>query len=309
MAEIMARERPRAVQIATVGDGSQAVWLRKWLGLPYLVYAHGNEILGALESADPKKVTALRRADRVLAVSRFTAGLVEKVGVAPERIAVVHPGCDAERFRPSAPDAALRQRWLGSRSRDRVVLTVGALVTRKGQDMVIRALPSVRRAVPDVTYVIVGEGPHRGPLEELARQVGVADQVVFAGAVDAKDLPPLYALSDVFAMPSREQERDVEGFGLVFLEASASGKPVVGGRSGGIPDALVEGRTGLLVDPQDPDDIAAALTRLLGDEPLARRLGEQGRARVVSDFTWAGVGDRVQAIVDAVVERRRQRSG
>jgi phosphatidylinositol alpha-1,6-mannosyltransferase len=118
-----------------------------------------------------------------------------------------------------------------------------------------------------------------------------------------EDLPDVYALSDVFVMPSRErlEEKDVEGFGLVFLEANACAKPVIGGRSGGIPDAIVDGITGLLVDPQDPADIADALARLLVDKDLAIRLGRQGRSRVVRDFNWTRVGDRVQGILETIV--------
>jgi phosphatidylinositol alpha-1,6-mannosyltransferase len=136
--------------------------------------------------------------------------------------------------------------------------------------------------------------------------VGIRDHVIFAGRVSEDALPDIYALSDVFVMPSRDQREvsDVEGFGLVFLEANACGKPVIGGRSGGIPDAIVDGVTGLLVNPDEPEDIAHALVQLLTNRDLTLRLGQQGRLRVARDFNWARVGDRVQRILDCILLAR-----
>jgi len=307
--EIMLRERPRLVQIATIGEGNLALWLRRWFRLPFVVYAHGNEILGVMKGPAQKPLLTLQRAARVLAVSQFTANLVQNAGVAPERIVIVNPGCETHRFRPLHPGTNLRQRLLGSRHRDRVLLTVSALVARKGHDVVIRALAQLRQTIPDVTYLIVGNGPCRQQLESLAVEAGVRDHVIFAGRVAAHDLPEIYALSDVFVMPSDEriESRTVEGFGLVFLEASACAKPVIGGRSGGIPDAVVDGVTGLLVNPRDPHDVANALKRLLSDSDLATRLGQQGRERVVRDFSWARVADRVQGILQSVLRENSAR--
>jgi phosphatidylinositol alpha-1,6-mannosyltransferase len=252
----------------------------------------------------------LQQADRVLAVSRFTANLVQESGVSPDRIEIVHPGCDSEHFRPLPPRSDLRQKLLGARYKDRIILTVGGLVARKGHDMVIRALPRLHRTLPDVTYLVVSQGRYRSELEKLAASLGVRDRVVFAGPVPADDLPDVFALSDVFAMPSRDQLAacSVEGFGLVFLEAAACAKPAIGGRSGGIPDAIVDGVTGFLVNPTDPDDIAGALARVLNDSELATRLGQQGRSRVVKDFAWARVADQVQGILHSVLSENSRRS-
>src|SRR5262249_14775190 len=144
----------------------------------------------------------------------------------------------------------LRMRLLGTRASGPVILTVGSLVERKGQDMIIRALPLIANAVPGVSYLIVGDGPYKANLKTLVTSMGLQDRVVFTGRVSDEELPEFYALSDVFAMPSRAclDSNDVEGFGMVFLEAGATGKPVVAGRSGGIEDAVVDGVTGLLVD-------------------------------------------------------------
>lgn len=311
IAEIMARDRPSVVQLATAYEGYLGLWLRKWLKLPYVTYAYGNEILDVVQAdAWQRPLLALRHADRVLPISQFAADLVRKAGVREERIQVVYPGCDVAAFRPLAPRMELKEKLLGARSRDRVILTVGNLVARKGFDMVIRALPRLRQTVPHVTYMIVGDGPCRVELEGLAMAAGVRDRVVFTGKIPNRELPEVYALSDVFVMPSREQRNacDVEGLGLVFLEASACGKPVVGGRSGGVPEAVLDGVTGLLVDPHDPEDIASTLARLLTDSELATRIGRQGRERVVRDFDGARVGDRVQHILDSVLLERSTRN-
>jgi phosphatidylinositol alpha-1,6-mannosyltransferase len=184
------------------------------------------------------------------------------------------------------------------------VLTVGNLVERKGHDMVIQALAQVIRQVPGTTYLVVGDGPYRDHLDRLARAAGVRDRVVFAGRVDADRLPDIYALCDVFVMPSRIRptERDVEGFGLVFLEANACGKPVIGGRTGGIPEAIVDGKTGFLVEPESVPDIAGRLATVLTDPELAAEMGRQGRSRVQTGFSWVDAAARVQELVIGMVE-------
>jgi phosphatidylinositol alpha-1,6-mannosyltransferase len=303
IAEILVRDRPRVVQLATAGEGYLGLWLNRALRLPYIIYAHGNEVLDAIRSSWDKPRNALRGAARVVANSHFTAGLAEEAGVERGRIEIVHPGCEVEHFRPLPVDLDLRRRLLGDRVADRVVLSVGGLVPRKGHDLVVRALPGVLGRCPDVTYLIVtSDRRNYGQLDALARAVGVRDRVVLAYDVPTSELPAVYALSDVFVMPSRERRDacDAEGFGIVFLEASACGKPVVGGRSGGIGDAVVEGVTGFLVDPHDPADLANALVRLLEDRELAGRLGEQGRQRVTREFTWTRVAGEILAILRSV---------
>jgi len=312
IAEIMIRERPRIVQLATVYEGYLGLWLRRWLRLPFVIYAHGNEILAAMqESGYIKPLVALQNADRVLANSHFTASLVQKAGVDPRRIDVIYLGCDPNTFRPVPARVEMRQKLLGDGYKNRVIVTVGNLVSRKGHDMVIRALPRLAQTIPDITYLVVGNGPHRQQLEELACSIGVRDHVVFAGVVPDRDLPDVYALSDVFAMPSRAHldTCDVEGFGLVFLEANACGKPVVAGRSGGIPEAVEDGVTGLLVNPTDAEDIARAIGKLLTDTDLARRMGHQGRVRVVTRFTWEAIIKRVEKSLEAVLREKITRGG
>lgn len=304
-AKIMLRDRPEIIQLAMAYEGFLGLWAQKHLRLPFVVYAHGNEILDAMHSSYAKPRLALLHASRVFANSRFTADLVRQAGVDPEKIAIVRPGCDTNRFCVRDPDKAFREKVLGAHRDSRVLLTVG-LERLKGHDMVIRALPRLLRAIPNVMYLIAGAGPV-DDLEALAHECGVRDHVMFLGLVSEEDLPGLYAISDVFVMPSRQNlaVHSVEGFGLVYLEASASGKPVIGGRSGGVPDAVVDRSTGLLVDPMDPDDIANTIRTLLCNPELSRELGGNGRQRVVSEFRWEAVGAQIQAHLADVVRERR----
>jgi phosphatidylinositol alpha-1,6-mannosyltransferase len=298
---ILPRERPRVVQLGTVYDGSLGLWLRKWFRLPLVVYAHGNELLLARRDSWPRPRQCLARAARVVAASRFTAELAVEAGALPARVTVVHPGCDTEHFRPMKASEAERRRWLGEKWQSRVVLTTGNLVARKGHDVVLRGFSRVKAAIADAVYVIGGDGPYRGELERLVADRGLADSVIFTGRVSDAELPSLYSLAEVFVMPSRErrEQADVEGFGIVFVEAGSCGLPVVAGRSGGIPDAIVEGETGLLVEPECEEQVAAALVRILSDHELAARLGRQGRERAVRHFRWPVVIQRIREILVA----------
>jgi phosphatidylinositol alpha-1,6-mannosyltransferase len=164
-------------------------------------------------------------------------------------------------------------------------------------------------SLPEVTYLIVGEGPYRPQLEALAAELNVQDHVVFAGRQADADLAEVYALSDLFVMASREQleAKDVEGFGIVYLEAAACEKPVVGGRSGGVPEAVVDGVTGLLVDPLNVDELGEAMRRLLTDSDLATRLGQQGKLRATTEFTWEQAAEQIQAIIEQAYRENRKK--
>jgi phosphatidylinositol alpha-1,6-mannosyltransferase len=303
---ILPRERPRVVQLGTVYDCSLGLWLHRWFGLPLVVYAHGNELLLARHDTWPKPRQCLVRAARVIAASSFTAGLAFEAGARAERVLVVHPGCDTEYFRPLEVGDAERRRWLGEKWQGRIILTTGNLVARKGHDTVIRAFSRVKAAIPDAVYVVAGDGPHRGELERLVADRGLRESVIFTGRVSDADLPKLYSLAEVFVMPSRErrEKSDVEGFGIVFVEAGACGLPVVAGRSGGIRDAVVEGETGLLVEPESEEQVAAALLRFLSDRDLAERMGRQGRERAERLFRWPVVIQRIREILAAAATEK-----
>ncbi len=269
------------------------------------VAAHGRELLlRPLASAPPVQALysriragVLRSADGLYPVSGYTGGLLKAAGVDPARVTVVHNGVDPDTFRPMDA-SALRQR-LGGEGRP-VVLTVCRLVQRKGIDTVLHALPRILSEVPDALYVVVGDGPDRARLEALAAERGLGAHVRFAGKVSHRQLPLYFNACDVFVMPAREEGPNVEGFGLVFLEANACGKPVIGAHSGGIPDAVRHGETGLLVPPGDAGALTESLLRLLIDPASACRLGATGRARVVREAGWDRVAD---CLYESMLER------
>jgi phosphatidyl-myo-inositol dimannoside synthase len=262
-------------------------------GLPYLVLAHGLDYWLSLAPAAHRGMRhATSRATAVLACSRFV-GRVVRTAV-PDRIPVVvsPPGVDPERFRPDLETHDIR-RDLGVGER-RLVVCVSRLVPRKGQDVLIRSMREVRALVSDATLLIVGGGPDRRRLDRLA-SAAPAGSVVFTGEVGERDLPRYTAMGDVFAMPCRDRFAglEVEGWGIVFVEAAACGLPVVAGDSGGAGETIVDGETGLLVDGTDTGSVAAAVGRLLADPAQSRRMGAAGRARVEAHLTWAHVADRL----------------
>ena len=303
---ILRKDRPEVVVLSSLEDSNLGLWLQKKLNLPLVVFVHGNEVLATLKDGYAQPLLALQKASRIIAISKYTAELVKGAGVEAARIHIVPPRVDVERFRPVAIDEAFRKQVLGpTRYAGKVILTVGNIVPRKGHDVVIRSLPLIKSQVSDFTYLIVGDGPYREELEQLADLVGVKDCVKFAGKVPDETLSQYYALSDVFIMASRGQENqaDVEGFGLVYLEASACAKPVIGGRSGGVSDAVEDGVSGLLVDPESPEDVAAAILRVLGNPQLATRLGQQGLARAVNEFGWNSFRESFLDMLSDVVHR------
>ncbi len=207
------------------------------------------------------------------------------------------PGVDVDTFHPGLDGAAVRARY-GLADRP-VVVCVSRLVPRKGQDVLIRALPAIRREIPDAALLIVGRGRYHDRLRALAERGGVAEHVVLTGGVAESELPAHFAAGDVFAMPCRTRRLglDVEGLGIVYLEASAVGLPVVAGRSGGAPDAVRDGATGLLVDGRDVDDVAAKVVRLLADPELRARFGRAGRAWVEQDWRWDVIAARLHELL------------
>jgi phosphatidyl-myo-inositol dimannoside synthase len=265
---------------------------------------HGREILirhyrhwpvaPALYAGTRQRVIA--ELDGVFPVSTYARGLVASIGARTDHALVVSNGCDAERFAPG-PVADKPARVLGLFGRP-VLLSVGRLVPRKGVDTVLHALRRLGARHPELRYVVCGDGPERPQLERLAEQLRVAHMVRFLGQVPAEALPDVYRLCDIFVHAARQEEADVEGFGLVLLEASASGKPVVATRSGGVTDAVQHEQTGLLCEPQDAAALAGSIARLLEDGALAQRLGEQGRAHVLAKASWDGVCARLLAAME-----------
>ncbi|MFF5474673.1 glycosyltransferase family 4 protein [Streptomyces achromogenes] len=216
---------------------------------------------------------------------------------AAARMVQLPPGVDEKTFHPGSGGDAVRAR-LGLTDRP-VVVCVSRLVPRKGQDTLIQAMPRILAAEPDTVLLIVGGGPYEGDLRRLARQTGVAGSVRFTGAVPWAELPAHYGAGDVFAMPCRTRRGglDVEGLGIVYLEASATGLPVVAGDSGGAPDAVLDGETGWVVRGGEPAEAADRIVTLLQDAGLRRRMGERGRRWVEEKWRWDLLAENLRTLL------------
>ncbi|MFI1756319.1 glycosyltransferase family 4 protein [Streptomyces sp. NPDC020571] len=216
---------------------------------------------------------------------------------AAARMVQLPPGVDEKTFHPASGGDEVRAR-LGLTERP-VVVCVSRLVPRKGQDTLIRAMPRILAAEPDAVLLIVGGGPYEKDLRRLAEETGVAASVHFTGAVPWSELPAHYGAGDVFAMPCRTRRGglDVEGLGIVYLEASATGLPVVAGDSGGAPDAVLDGETGWVVRGEDPNESADRITTLLADPELRHRMGERGRSWVEEKWRWDLLAEHLKALL------------
>jgi phosphatidylinositol alpha-1,6-mannosyltransferase len=216
---------------------------------------------------------------------------------AAARMVRLAPGVDVASFRPGAGGAAIRER-LRIQGRP-VVVCVSRMVPRKGQDTLIQAWPQVRGGIPGAILLLVGDGPYRQQLERLASRLDIAADVIFTGSVPGPELPSYYDVGDVFAMPCRTRRGglDVEGLGIVYLEASATGLPVVGGDSGGAPDAILDGETGYVVPGGNPAAVAKRVTELLKDPAKAKAMGEKGLAWVDREWRWELAAARLESIL------------
>jgi phosphatidylinositol alpha-1,6-mannosyltransferase len=271
-------------------------------GLPYLSAAHGFEYWLSLA---PGTHTLMRRATgaatRVpVLCSGFIARTVRTAVPAQVPVSVLYPGADVERFHPEFVTEDLRAAH-GLEDRP-VVVCVSRLVKRKGQDTLIDALPAIRERVAGASLVIVGGGPDEDRLR--SRAAGLGNAVVFTGQVAEDDLPRYYALGDVFAMPCRTRlgGLEVEGWGNVFIEAAACGRPVVVGDSGGARESLVDGETGILVDGRRSAAVADAVATLLADPARASAMGAAGRERVLRDHTWPQIAAQLAAWLTEAAE-------
>ena len=294
--------------------GYPARWVYERLRVPYSLFLYGADLLS--EQHKIRHSAIKRRMARAIfggaavlvAISNWTRDLALAVlgdlGLDGhgQRLRVIHPGTDPTHFRPGADAVDLRER-LGLRDGGtRWLVTVARLQQHKGMDTVIAALPAILARAPDVRYAVAGTGPDRERLEKLANKLGLGDRVRFLGGVSDRELPALYNLASVYVGASRRAERlGVEGFGIALVEASACGRPVVAGNSGGIPDAVRDGETGFLVPPEEPAAFADAICRLLADPAAAQRMGQNGRRAVETYFNWDRVVRDLREIESQVV--------
>lgn len=293
---LLRERRPDVVLFGALWPlGHMGPGIRRTLGIAYGGFSHGLELTGALV---PGLLAPIGRgASLVTAVSDWARGRLERAFRWEGRMPLLPSGVDVERFHPAVSGRAAREAHnLGDAP---VVCCVSRLVARKGQDMLIRAWPAVRAAVPGALLFIVGSGPFDGALRRLAASLGVGDAVRFAGAVPYAELPSCFAAGDVFAMPCRSRwfGFDIEALGAVFLQGAAVGRCVVAGASGGAPEAVQDGVTGRVVDPESVEAIAATLIELLGDEPRRTAMGAAGAAWIRAEWTWDVMADRLQRLL------------
>lgn len=288
--------------------GTIAFLLHKLLRIEYTVMTHAMDITILLSSthASKRKQWLLRHillnASAITTVSTFTADKLKECGVPPSKIHIIEPCPHIDGTTAHVPqqdcDRLNEQYHLAGK---KVLLTVTRLVERKGIDMVITALPRVLQKIEEAVYVIVGDGPHRETLEKIVRVRGLQQQVIFIGSVTDGELAAWYTRSDIFVMPSRELPNgDVEGFGIVFLEAGSFGKPVVAGNSGGISDAVQDGVTGFLVDPADDTMIADAIIAILRTPEGAATMGKHAQRRVETQFQWPMKAAALQKLLEEI---------
>ena len=283
-------------------EGLVALIVGRLTRCPVLIYAHGEELTGWGRGRKFHAMCfTMQRADWILSNSDNTRDtLVNLLGVDSERIALTYPTVDEERFQPAPPDDELRHS-VGVTGDKKLILSVGRLLNRKGFDNVIRSLPILLEQGLDIEYALIGIGKEQASLQKLASELNMTERVHFLGHVSYEDLPRWYHACDLFAMPNRDIDGDNEGFGLVFLEAAASGKPSVAGMAGGTGSAVVDGETGLLVDGENVAEIAKGIGRLLNDPEELSRMGHVARQRVLDNFIHKR---RVDQLRDLALKKR-----
>jgi phosphatidylinositol alpha-1,6-mannosyltransferase len=278
-----ARFRPTLTLSAHIVTSPAAAGIRRLFGARTVQYFYAKEI------ADKPRLAAFaaRQAHGAIAISNYTSELLASAGALGRNTHVIPPGVDI----PGDPRPLVAEHP--------TFVTIARLGDRyKGHDVLVQALAGIRERVPDVEWVVIGDGPLRPELEALARSRGVAEAVRFLGAVSDEERDSWLRRADLLAMPSRlpGPGQAGDGFGIVYLEAGTYGKPVVAGNVGGPLDAVLDGETGLLVDPADPAEVASAIERLFNDKELALRLGRAGALRAQS-FAWPLIVERVQALL------------
>lgn len=261
-----------------------------FLKIDYVLPAYALEIILPKNSSVKTKLLqyVFGRSQKIIAISDYTKNKLMKLySISSKKIEVVLIGVDSERFSPGdKPKDLIKKLDVAG---DYILLTVASMnYWRKGHQRVIKALPHIIKSIPNVKYIITGHGRYRDRLEKLAIKMGVKENVIFTGLVDEDVLPDYYRLCDIFVMPSGgdESRGDVEGFGIVYVEANACGKPSIGLDIGGCSDAIKDGVTGFLLNSKDPQKLAEKVVLLLHDKSLRRKLGDQGRRRVLEELNW-----------------------
>ncbi|SHK46055.1 phosphatidylinositol alpha-1,6-mannosyltransferase [Marinobacter antarcticus] len=265
-----------------IPEGLPALFNKLRRGIPYTCYVHGEDVEVARTSREISMLTrwVMNHAEKVIANSENTAQILRSWWGLEDQLVTMTPGVDVDWFRPALSQT--QNRWPDRRT----ILTVGRLQKRKGQDMMIRALPKIRDQFPCVHYCIIGGGQEEEALRELAAELDVSDLVEFAGELSDLEMLECYQQCDLFALPNRRVKNDDEGFGMVLLEAQSCGTPVLAGDAGGTGETLVPEKTGVIVDCTDPEPLANAVNDLLSDTSRLKNMGTAGRFHMEGNFSW-----------------------
>lgn len=300
----------KKIEVVFFGHFGSVHWLsgffaKEFFKIPYVILIHGTDLNAyfrrfSLSDRWASRIV-LNNADAVVVNSRVTHKLVEDYGYPSECIHIINPGADTDRFISFRPQADIIEK-LGIKGK-KVLLTAARLVSKKNHENVLRALPLALKQVPELIYLVAGKGEEEQKLKKMAKDLGLEKYVKFLGHIEPEDLPVYYNACDVFVMPSKSVDVDYESFGIVYLEANACAKPVIAGRTGGIGDAVIDGATGIMVDPDDIGEISEAIIRLLTDDEYAKKLGENGRRRVREELSWLKVGAKIEKVLSDVRQR------
>ncbi len=303
--EIVRRERIEAIICGkALFEGRAALRLHEEFHVPFIVCTYAMEIPVWLGTAKTRRDlrAVLQDAARVLVINEQTKQVLRTFGVPEGKLVKLYPGV-AEEFFAVPPDAGVFRSRFGLDGK-RVIVSVARLVPRKGLDVLIRAFAEVRRSVTNAHLLIAGDGPERDHLALLIREAHQGDSVTLLGEVSPDDLRGILAVAEFFALTPKDLPNDPEGFGIVYLEAAAAGKTSIGSSAGGVPEAVLDGTTGLLVPPDDGAATARAMRRLFENGDLLRRLQENARSRAEKEFRWKGRAFLFQGVVHAVVSER-----
>ncbi len=292
------REKAEVILVGQVLPvGTAVMILNKIFKIPYFVSCHGMDILTASKNPRKKKLMnkILEQAAGIIANSEFTKNELIKLDVSENKITVVYPCVVLENGIEQEKVSEIKNR-LGLAEK-KIIFTVGRLVARKGQDKIIEAMPKILEHVPSAIYVIAGDGPERTNLEHKIKNLKLENEILLLGEISEEKKNAFYQLCDVFVMTPRQINADIEGFGMVYLEANSFGKSVVAGQSGGVSEAVVDGKTGILVDPENIDQISGAVIKILTDENLGKNLGEEGKKRVEKEFIWEEQAEKLKKLI------------
>jgi phosphatidylinositol alpha-1,6-mannosyltransferase len=278
-------------------EGVIAWLLNLFTGIPYVCYVHGEDLETAQSSREQYFICGqvIKRAKAIICNSQNSANIVAKFGAqAASKTQVLHPGVDSDLFVPKKRDekSLTSLNWIDKK----VVLTVGRLQARKGQDMMIKAIPEILKATPNFLYAIVGEGEELDSLVKLSAELKVDQHVQFLRGIPDEQMIECYQQCDLFILPNRTINNDIEGFGMVLVEAQSCGKPVIAGDSGGTKETMLLGESGFIIDATQPSNIASTVVGMLADEKKLKDMGSKGREHVLQSLDWKALVQRAKEL-------------